>query len=424
MIKTETLKSGAKLAVNEMKGFEGVSFKMFVFVGSSNEKDKELYGISHLIEHMLFKGTEKRTSLDIVNEFDKYGIQNNAYTSKDTTCYFTYGTKETLEKSVEIMSDIFFNSTFNEDELNKEKMVVIEEINMYQDMPDAVCEMALEEEFFKNTSFAHDIIGSEETVNNLTREQILEYKRKNYIPKNVVLSFAGNVTIKEAEILVEKYFESNFIKGEQKKYEVPNNTFKLEKSARTTIKDTNQAQIMIAYNTENRFALEKCRLNTIISYILGYGMSSRLFQEVREKRGLVYSILANNEANDLTGIFKISLGTNSTKVKTALKTINSVIQDVLLKGFTEEELKQAKNMIVTAIKLGSDKPSSQANILANQLHYNNRVYSKEEMIELYNKITLEEINNQAKIIFNNNYVISMVSSKDDIDLIESYENKK
>ena len=149
MIKTKVLNSGTRLAVCNMNGFEGVSFKMFVFCGSSNEKDEKDYGISHLIEHMFFKGTKKRSAYEIVREFDKLGIQTNAYTSIDTTCYYTYGTGETLEKSVEIMSDMLFNSTFDAQELEREKLVVCEEINMYQDRPDAVCEMALMNEFYK-----------------------------------------------------------------------------------------------------------------------------------------------------------------------------------------------------------------------------------------------------------------------------------
>lgn len=422
MITTKTLKSGLRIAVNEMKGFEGVSFKMFVFVGSSNENEEKNYGISHLIEHMFFKGTKTRTSLDIVNEFDKYGIQTNAYTSKDTTCYYTYGTNDTLDKSVEIMSDMFFNSTFDEEELKREKQVVIEEIHMYQDRPDSVCEMLMEDKFFAGTNFAHDIAGTDDIVENISREQILNYVHKNYTAKNVILSFAGNITMEEAEKLVNKYYEQNFKTSEQFMYAPQKTDFSIKTNQAKIIKDTNQAQVMIAYNTENRFESEKCRLNTVVSYILGAGMSSRLFQEVREKLGLVYSISASNDTNDLTGMFSISLGTNLKKVNLALKTIRRVIDEVVKDGFTEEELLQAKNMIISSIKLGSDVPSRQATLIASNLQYQNKIITKQEMIENYKKITLKELNEQVKSIFSHNYVITMVSSKNDIDLLKAYES--
>ncbi|MGN1208120.1 MAG: M16 family metallopeptidase, partial [Christensenellales bacterium] len=328
MITTKVMPSGVRVAVNSMKGFEGVSFKMFVFTGSSNESDPKDYGISHLIEHMFFKGTKTRTSFDIVKEFDDFGIQSNAYTSKTETCYFTYGTGESLEKSVEIMSDMLFNSTFDETELKREKEVVIEELKMYQDRPDAVCEIVMDSVFFEGTNYAHDIVGTKKSVRDISREQIFDYFKKRYVPKNIVLSFAGNVDDKKATALVEKYFEPHFKKGEDFVFAPTKSDFEIAKKQKLVVKETNQAQIAIAFKTENRYDREKLPQNVLISQMLGGSMGSRLFQEIREKLGLVYTISTFNDATELAGMFSINFGTSLNKVELALQTIKKVLNEV------------------------------------------------------------------------------------------------
>lgn len=421
MITSKVLKSGVKLAVSSMKGFEGVSFKMFVFTGSGNEENIEDFGISHLIEHMFFKGTKTRSSLDIVKEFDEFGIQTNAYTSKNETCYFTYGTGDSLEKSVEIMSDMLFNSCFDENELAREKEVVVEEIKMYQDRPDAVCEMAMDANFYAGTNYAHDIAGTEDGVKKISREQILKYYKKHYIPQNIILSFAGKVSIDEVTKLVEKYFEPYFETCKKKEEIVEQNKFEIEKKQQIIQKNTNQAQLMISFKTENRFNRKKLAINTLISQMLGGSMGSRLFQEVREKLGLVYTISTFNDVSPLTGMFSISFGTSLNKVKIALKTIKMVLNEVCENGFTAQELSQAKNSIISVLKLRSDSPSNMATNIAFQLQYRNKIYSKKSQIKEYELISLEEINKGVKDIFLKDYIITMVGNKNNFDLIKLFE---
>ena len=421
MINTKVLKSGTRLAVSSMKGFEGVSFKLFVFCGSSNEIKEKEYGISHLIEHMFFKGTKTRDSYKIVQEFDEAGIQPNAYTSKDTTCYYTYGTNDSIEKSVELISDMFFNSVFDKVELEREKQVVLEEMLMYQDKPDVVCEISLEESFYKNTSFAHDIIGTKESVLNITREDILKYYKKHYSPKNIILSFAGNISLDEAEMLVNKYFEPYFKKTENFVYNPKKLNYNINKEQVKIVKSTKQAQVIIAYKTTNRYCEKETLIYSLISQILGGGMSSRLFQEVREKLGLVYTIQTYNEANNLAGLFSISFGTNLKNVPLALKTIKKVLLDVVNNGFTEEELNKNVKMAKTALKLKLDSPSFVATKIATCLQYKNEVYSKENTIKLIESITLNDINSFAKKLFSEeNFVITMVSKSNKLDLFKYF----
>lgn len=423
MIKSKTMPSGLTVAVNSMKGFEGVSFKMFVFTGSAYEDDPKDYGISHLIEHMFFKGTNKRSSFDIVKEFDEFGIQSNAYTSTETTCYYTYGTGESLEKSVEIMSDMFFNSIFDEKELEREKEVVVEEIKMYQDKPDSVCEMAMNSLFFENTPYAHDIAGDIDGVRKITREQILNYIKKRYTPENIILSFAGNVNFENVLKLTEKYFEQFF---DQKNFKQDNKTknacsFNIKKSAKIVVKDTNQAQLMISFVSPNRFERKPLIVNNLLSFMLGGSMGSRLFQEVREKLGLVYTINSFNDVAQISGMFSISLGTSLDKVKLALKTIRRVLNEVCEKGFMIEELNHAKNSLISSIKLRSDSPSGEATTVATQLRYRKKICSKKSMIKEYEKITLDDINLSAKKLFTKPYCITMVGNSNKFDLIKIFD---
>ncbi len=421
-MQSKILNSGARLLVHEMKGFEGVSFKLFVQVGSGNEKLENEYGISHLIEHMFFKGTKTRTSLDIVKEFDKYGIQSNAYTTKNSTCYFVYGTKNALEKGVELISDMLFNSTFDEEELKKEKQVVIEEINMYQDMPDALCEILLDSVFFDKTNYAHDIAGTQQTVTNISREQILNYIHKNYTPKNIILSFAGNISFEEAENLANTYFENNFTIKEDFEYNLKPSNYEIQKSQKILVKDTNQAQVRIAYPTCNSFNQKEYLLNRFVASMLGNGMSSRLFQEVREKLGLVYTVYADNSSYDLTGVFTIAFGASLKNVDLALKTIKKVIDEVVTVGFNMQELEQTKTVLISNLKLNSDSPSNMTSRMINYLVLYNKLISKDDYIKMLEDVTLFDVNNQVKKIFSNNYCITMVSPNNEINLIESFEN--
>lgn len=420
MVKTQTMPSGLRIAVSSMKGFEGVSFKMYVFTGSSNESETKDFGISHLIEHMFFKGTKTRSNVDIVKEFDKFGIQTNAYTSKTETCYFTYGTGDSLEKSVELISDMLFNSTFDENELKREKEVVVEEIKMYQDKPDAVCEMAMDANFYEGTNYAHDIGGTEQGVREISRKQILKYIQKRYTPENIILSFAGNVTFEKALWLVQKYFEPFFEKKGSFVFSPIKTNFKTEKKQQIVVKDTNQAQLMIAFQTENRYNRKALVVNNLISQMLGGSMGSRLFQEVREKLGLVYTINTFNDVNTLTGMFSISLGTSLSKVKLALKTIKKVLNEICDVGFNQDELNHAKNSIISALKLRSDSPSNEASNIASQLQYRNKIHSKQKQIKEYEKVTLEDANVGARQIFSKNFCITMVGKNNKFDLIKLF----
>jgi predicted Zn-dependent peptidase len=197
--------NGLRLIINKIDGLLSVSAGVLVKRGSCNESEDE-NGISHYIEHVMFKGTETRTAFDISDQIDRIGAQINAFTSKELTCYYTKSTKEHLSTSLEILSDIFFNSLFDEKELEKEKGVVIEEINMSEDTPEDICLDLLSKSYYGEKGFGQTILGPVKNIKRFNREKVLAYMDKYYTADNVVISLAGNVDVERAIEDVEKFF--------------------------------------------------------------------------------------------------------------------------------------------------------------------------------------------------------------------------
>ena len=419
MIEVKTLNSGTRVIVENKRGVEGVSFRMHFSIGSKDETP-EIYGISHLIEHMLFKGTKKRSAFQISYDLERVGASVNAFTSKQSTCYLTYGTKDSLKTCVEVLSDMFFNSVFDEIELEKEKQVVLEEMKMYQDTPRDVAETLIEQCFFDGTPYSHDIIGTEKSVLSITREQILEYIKKYYTPKNLVVSFAGNITLEKALKLVEEYIESGF-KVKEKSEFLPNTVDFMPK--RKEIKkymQTNQSHVLIAFPVENIF--KQTPLSTYCSRSLCNGMSSRLFQIIREKLGLVYSIFSGVYSYEIGGLFIIQFATSSKNVPLALKTIRKELNKIVLKGFKNSEFKSVKKTLIANLKLNTDNLRSASSKNINSLLYLNKIETKEDRLKKYNDVKLEEVNAYAKSLFSKeNYVVCLVGENTEYNLLELFK---
>ena len=209
MEKIKTYNNGLRLVVKTMPGLYTVSLGILVNTGSINET-AENNGISHYIEHMLFKGTEKRSAFEISDSTERLGSQINAYTAKENTCYYVKSTKENFRASAEILSDLFFNSVFDDEESAREKGVIQEEIHMCDDAPEDLCFDLLAESYFGKSGLGRTVLGTSENVDRFTKEDILSYMDKYYVPENVVVSIAGNITFSEAEKICDEFFASQF----------------------------------------------------------------------------------------------------------------------------------------------------------------------------------------------------------------------
>jgi len=387
------LSNGITLVMEEIKNTESVSFGIFIGTGSKFEEEDEK-GISHLIEHMLFKGTTKRSAKEISEELDTVGANINAYTSKETTAYYVQTLAKYLDETVEILSDMFMNSTYTEENLTKEKKVVVEEINMYEDIPE---EMIHEYNslFALEGNQSNGVLGTEESVNSHTKEKILKYLDRKYVPNNIVVSVAGKIDSNETYEMFEKYFGA--LKREER---VENNEYPLEiKSGHKEYKrDTHQVHLCVnsrglSFLDDDRYVL------SIISNILGGNMSSRLFQKIREERGLAYSVYSYSSSYKEDGLFTVYAGTTEESYKEVVDLIKDEFKLILENGYTEKELIKAKNQLLSSITFGLETNRSRMTKNANSRLIYGKLISIEETINEIEKIKLEDLDRVSKKLF-------------------------
>lgn len=394
MIKKYTLNNGLRIVAEKIDYVKSVSFGIWVKVGSTNENDNT-NGMSHFIEHMLFKGTKNRSANQIAEDTDNIGGQMNAFTSKDCTCFYIKVLDENLNAAVDILSDMFFNSTFAEEEIEKEISVVIEEIKMYEDSPEDVVHDKLSETVFKNSPLAYPILGTIDNLKSYTRERVLEYKEEQYTPERTVISIAGNF---DEDYLI-KLLEDKFGKWKNKQ-------------GLSEILDSDHNRNIIGVNKELE-QLHVC-LGTktigrhddlyyplmIMNNLFGGTMSSRIFQEIREKRGLVYSIYSFTSNYAENGLFGIYAGLAYENLEEAIKTILVEMDKMKEAKITEEEFNRAKQQIKSNFILGLESTSSRMSSIGRRELLYNEIITPDEIVDKINAVQLGDIIKISKMIFN------------------------
>ena len=394
------------------------AFALGVFVGAGCVyEDKKNNGIAHFIEHMLFKGTERRTAFDIANEADTCGIMMNAFTSRQYTAYYTIGLAEYADKCADLLSDILFNSTFTEENMEKEKSVVIEEIKMYEDDSEDVCLENLIKAHYGNKMLAYPILGTEKTVKSFDREKIDDFMGKFYRRENVCIAVVGNVKEDFVIDLIKRYFVfSSSQNRNEKEFRLP----KLKALAPQSgdikkIKPIEQSAVGIAFPSYP-YRHKKRFVPSFLASILGGGMSSRLFQEVREKAGLVYEIYATNNQYVNDGYFVIYFGTSPNQVCTALKKVKSCLAEAIESGLTQEEFDKAMAQLKTGMALGSE---SAADIMRMGGRYGlmGKAVTHESTLKELEKVTLDDVNEGLKELLKfDKASVSYVGQEIDCDL--------
>lgn len=407
MVHFKQLDNGLRLVVNQMSGLMSVTMGILVHTGSSVESDKE-DGISHFIEHMMFKGTKKRTAFKISDEMDRIGAQMNAFTGKDLTCYYAKSTTGHAEEAFEILADLFLNSTFPEDEMSREKGVIIEEINMNEDTPDDLCLDMLSRAYYGERGYGRNILGPRKNVEGFTRDDIKSYMQKRYCSDNIVISMAGNIDIKVAEAMVEKYFA-----GIQKcccsKTDV-----KVELQAKSLYKtkDIEQVHIGIAFPSVKRYD-KLFDATQIMNAILGGSMSSRLFQTVREELGLAYTVYSYISTYCETGTLAVYAGVNAEKYKQSAEAIYSCVNDLRKKNISEEEFLRGKEQLISSQIFAQESTSSQMLLFGKELLYRGRVYNFEDRVNKISSVTLKDVLNAIDVNFDDKFkAVSLVGAVD------------
>ena len=377
--------SGLRMVVKKIDGLLSVSMGAIVGTGSCFETQDE-NGISHFIEHMMFKGTHKRSAFEISDAMDRIGAQVNAFTSKDITCYYAKSTSDHAGEAFEILSDFVLDSVFPEEEMDREKGVVLEEISMTEDTPDDLCLDVLAEAYFGKEGYGRPILGPVENVKRFSRDDLFAYIAERYAPENIVISFAGNIDVKYAEELVEKYFEGKlkkraFIPREKKLSLCGNSLFKK--------KDIEQVHIAFAYPSLKR---EDARMDAalVMNVVLGGGMSSRLFQKVREQMGLAYTVYSYISSFTEGGLLAVYAGVNPSNVQKAQDAILQTIAQFCREKFTDDEFLRGKEQLKSSVILGQENTASQMVAYGKHLLFTGEVLDLQKRIRNIDAMTKDD----------------------------------
>lgn len=402
MIKRYTYQNGVRIVLENIPTVRSVAIGVWIGTGSRNETEQN-NGISHFLEHMFFKGTKTRTAREIAESFDSIGGQVNAFTSKEYTCYYAKVLDTHAEFALEVLADMFFNSTFVEEELDKEKKVVLEEIKMYEDTPDDIVHDLLSKAIYKDHSLGFPILGTEETLITFTGDSLRTYMSDFYTPENVVISVAGNIG-EDFIGKVEKYFGQ--FDGKQKETSSQKPVFHANRIAKK--KDTEQAHLCLGYQGlpvghEDIYSL------IVMNNILGGSMSSRLFQEVREQRGLAYSIFSYHSAFKDSGIITIYGGTGADQLELLLETIHETLEKLQQDGITEKELNNSKEQLKGSLMLSLESTNSRMSRNGKNELLLKKHRSLDEIISEIDKVTKDSVDRITRNIFSRDYSISLIS---------------
>ncbi|MGE5629419.1 MAG: M16 family metallopeptidase [Solirubrobacterales bacterium] len=386
MYKLFKLNNGLRVVYEKISYVNSISVGLWVENGSRNEELSN-NGISHFIEHMLFKGTDRRSALDIVEAIEDVGGQINAFTGKEATCFYIKALDSYLELSLDILSDMLFNSKFSKEEIEKEKGVVIEEINMSEDSPEDVLSDLHSQAIWGKDPISLPILGTEDTVKSFTQDQIIKYVSSRYIPENSVISIAGNFDEDITEELIYKYFgnwESN-----NKKITSYSSPILLKEHL---YKKKNIEQLHISLGIPGvKTGNEDLYTLLLLSNVLGGGASSLLFQKIREEKGLCYSIFSYISAFNNTGIVSIYTSLNPKYASEVVSLINNEIYNFIKTGISDSKLKKAKEQLKGSYILGLESTSSRMFNNGKSVLFLNKINTPEDIIRKVDHIDQEKI---------------------------------
>ena len=386
-------KSGINIIFDELSNISTCSVGVFVGTGSKDEADNE-EGISHVLEHMIFKGTPSRNYFQISEEIDYLGSSINAHTTKEQTVFFINALSEYLNETLDILFDIVVNSTINKDELEKEKDVIIEEIKMYKDSPDdLVSELNASDSI--SGQYGKPIIGTEESVRSFTSEIIKKYYKERYTKDNIAISVSGKFNKEQIIAKVEEYFgKLDEVKTDRRK----SADFDFNAGRNSYTKDINQVNICISHKGLSIFDEDKIYVN-IASGVIGGSMSSRLFQEIREKKGLAYSVYTYNQNFSEGGVLSTYIGTNKESYEEAIEITLKEFKKLREEGITENELQKAKNKQLSRMAFSMENPNSRMYIFGHHFIKKGKLFDVKEFENDVKRVEVEKINKFLKNMF-------------------------
>jgi len=393
MYRKDTLSNGIRVVSETLPKSRSVSIGVWVKVGSRHEPE-EIGGVSHFIEHLFFKGTEKRTAKDIAIEMDSIGGEMNAFTSQETTTYYAKVVDEHLPVAIDILSDILLSSKFDPAEMEKERKVILEEIKSVEDTPDDYIHELITSTVWPDNSLGRPILGTKETIKGLKHKDIISYIEHYYSPKEIVISVAGNFEHTRLIELLNASFGKLARSGVIKKEVTP----AFVHAVGVKKKQLEQVQVCIGckglhYTHEDRFVISA--LNTV----LGNSMSSRLFQEIREQNALAYSIYSYVTSYRDTGLLTVYAGTDPSNALEVVRLVTKELRKIKEEGITHAEETRVRNQIKGSLVLSLESSNSHMSRLARQEIYFGKYLSMDDIIKGVEKVTAEQAQHLAQQLF-------------------------
>lgn len=387
------LPNGLKILVETLPNVQTVAAGIFVKVGSGHEEQKKS-GLAHFIEHMSFKGTKKRTAFEIAQAIDRVGGRLNAFTSKEHTCYYSVVQNKHFELALDVTSDIFLNSLYEPKEIALEKNVVLEEIKMYEDTPDEQIHDFLLETAWNGHQMGVSTLGSYKTVAQFKKAALLNFYQNHYQPQNTLLSVCGRIKPKEVFNAVKKYFRNFKRRSGEKPLKAP----VFRPNIKYKNKKTEQVHFCLGIKSPDILDNQRYGLS-ILNTILGVGASSRLFQEIREKRGLVYAISSYLGLFARAGILGVYAGTSPGNFREVVDLVLEELEN-LRKGPSRKEFQDAQEQIKGSLVIGLEGTASRMNWFAKSILYYDRLISVKETFEKITQVSRDELVHLAERLFN------------------------
>ena len=390
MVKKETLSNGLRILTEQLPHLRSCAIGVWVQSGSRHEPE-ELCGISHYLEHMLFKGTESRDAAQLAAEFDSIGGQVNAFTTKEHTCYYCRTLDQYLPKAAQLLADMFFHSTFKPEDVDLERGVILEEIGMYEDTPEDLCNENMFGAIYSGTALGRPILGTRDSLKSIDSAALHAYKKQNYTPENTIISVCGSFSQEQLTEIREIFARMAPGNPPQIVDTAYQPAFVLQK------KDTEQNHLQLGWPSlplgdKRRFVLQA------LNNILGGGMASRLFQQVRERNGLCYTIYSFQSAYLGTGVFGVYVALSRETEDKAIGLIRAVLDDFLQKGCTREELDRTITQLKANLLMGLEGTTARMNGMARNEFLYGRQVEPEELIAGLEAVTCGDVLELAREI--------------------------
>jgi len=410
LVKRTVLPGGLRIITEQMPSVRSAAIGIWVNVGSRDEVASQT-GSAHYLEHLLFKGTKNRSALDISSTIDAVGGEMNAFTSKEVTCFYTRVLDTSVPEAIEVLVDMITSATITTVDVDQERQVVLEEIAMRDDDPADIVHEQFSRALYGDAPLGRSILGTVENISSLSRRSIHGFYRKYYTPDRLVIAVAGNID--HASIV--KQFRKAFnlggfdLAGEETPYVPPKVKTKVSHSGGFVkfVKTTEQANLVIGVPGLDR-ADERRYIQSVFNAALGGGMSSRLFQEVREKRGLVYTVYSFGQQFQDAGMSGVYAGCSPKNLEQVTQVITDVLDEVALNGITKAELAKAKGQVSGGMVLGLEDTSSRMSRIARSEMNNGYVPSVSEVLERISAVTLEEVHALAHHLWSQERLTAVV----------------